>query len=196
VSGQAAALVIAADAEGARSIPGTNGAALEVLLSERALEWGARVAPDRVGALRSQDIPGADQRGPRIAAAAVELLEAHLTPLLIVSAAFPALGPAHDRAALDDLSQGVDVVVGPAISGEWFLLALSGPHPALLQTLAGKGADSAPALLGAAAGAGLAIGMLRSERALRNAADAAALRADPLLEPELRAALGPAPNTI
>lgn len=193
---EVSALVIAADAAAARSIPGADGPALERLLIEHALEWGARVAPGRCSVLRSDDIAAPDQRGARIASAAAALLAPNGAALLIVSAAFPALGSAHDRAALDDLSHGGDVTVGPAISGEWFLLALRGPQPAVVETLAGKGADSGVALLGAAAGADLAIGMLRSERALRTAADAAALRADPLAEPALCAALGPAPNTI
>jgi hypothetical protein len=50
--------------------------------------------------------------------------------------------------------------------------------------------------LRAAAVAGLAFGMLRSERPLRSAADAEALRADPLTARELLAALGESANTI
>jgi hypothetical protein len=192
-----AVLVIAEDAAAAGALPGVDGALIETLLVERAARWAARVAPGRArvvaarGALPAgvQAIePGGKDRGERVAAAAADALQALGGPLLIVSAAFPSLGPAHDGAALDDLGSGCDVTLGPSTDGDWYLLGLRAAAPALMLSLA-AGADASETMR-AAAHAGLAFGMLRSERPLRSAADADALRADPLAAPELLAALG------
>jgi glycosyltransferase A (GT-A) superfamily protein (DUF2064 family) len=197
MSAATSVLVVAEDAAAATVLPGVDRALIERLLVEHAARWAARWAPGRArviaatGALPAgvQSIdPAGEDRGERIAAAAATTLDARGGPLLIVSAAFPGLGPAHAGAALDDLANGCDVTLGPSTAGDWYLLGLRSAAPALMQSLA-AGADAA-ATMRAAALAGLAFGMLRSERPLRSVADAAALRADPLAGPELLAALG------
>lgn len=194
MSVRVATLVVAGDAAAAASIPGADGALVERLLVSRAVSWGERVAPGRSIVL---DGMMSDQiRGERIAAAASEALAIFGAPLLIVSAAFPALGAAHERAACDDLDRGCDVTVGPSTSGDWFLLGLGSAQLALLEALAGRDGRGGSTLMAAAARGELQIGMLRSERPLRTLADADALRADPLAAPELVAALGRRPNTI
>lgn len=198
-----AVLVVADDAAAAAALPGVDGALIEALLVERAARWAARVAPGQARVIAARGVlpagvraiePDARDRGARVAAAAADALEAVGGPLLIVSAAFPSLGPAHDGAALDDLENGCDVTLGPSTDGEWYLLGLGAAAPALMRSLA-AGADAAETMR-AATVAGLAFGLLRSERPLRSAADAGALRADPLAAPELLAALGERPNTI
>lgn len=191
-SGPTAVVVVAQDAAAARSIAGVDGEALEALLVRRASDWAQRVAPGRVVTVADDADPRT--RGERIATAAAEALDGLGAPLLIVSAAFPALGRAHDLAVLDDLASGCDFTLGPATTGDWFLLGLRTGQPALLEALV-AGADGS-GLMRAAALAGLTFGMLRSERPLRSVADADAFRADPLSPPELIAALGPGPNTI
>jgi hypothetical protein len=198
-----AVLVVAEDAATARALPGVDGALLETLLVERAARWAARVAPGRARVIAARGAmpagvqaiqPGGEDRDGRVAAAVADALETAGGPLLIVSAAFPSLGPAHDAAALDDLQNGCDVTLGPSTAGDWYLLGLRAAAPELMLSLA-AGAD-ASATMRAAAVAGLAFGLLRSERRLRSASDAEALRADPLAAPELLTALGETPNTI
>jgi hypothetical protein len=198
-----AVLVVAEDAAAATALPGVDGALIETLLVEHAARWAARVAGGRARVITAsgplppgvQAIePRGEDRSQRIAAAAAGAFDAIDGPLLIVSAAFPSLGPAHDGAALDDLDSGCDVTLGPSTAGDWYLLGLRAAEPALIRSLADGG--DASATLRAAAVAGLAFGMLRSERPLRSAADAEALRADPLTARELLAALGESANTI
>jgi hypothetical protein len=197
VSAATSVLVVAEDAAAATVLPGVDGALIETLLVEHASRWAARVAPGRAHVIAATGAttegvqaiePSGEDRGERIAAAAATLLGAAGAPLLIVSAAFPSLGPVHAGAALDDLGSGCDMTVGPSTVGDWYLLGLGAAAPALMQSLA-AGADAGETMH-AAALAGLAFGMLRSERPLRSVADAAALRADPLAAPELLAALG------
>ena len=197
MSGAAAVLVVAEDATAATALPGVEGALIETLLVARAARWAARVAPGRAYVLAAGGAPptglealepGGEGRGERVAAAAAVVFETGGGPLLIVSAAFPSLGSAHDEAALDDLGGDCDVTVGPSNAGDWYLLGLRNAAPALMRSLADD-ADAAETMR-AAALAGLQFGMLRSERPLRSVADADALRADPLAPPELLAALG------
>jgi glycosyltransferase A (GT-A) superfamily protein (DUF2064 family) len=137
--------------------------------------------------------PGGGGRGERIAAAVAAIFATHPGPLLIVASDFPALGPTHDGAALEDLRSDCDVAVGPSTAGDWYLLALRGRDPTLVEVARH---DRAAEALRAAVEHGLRIGMLRSERPLRSPGDALALRADPIASPELVEILARAPTTI
>lgn len=199
-------------------IPGQPGAALApratMAMLERAAAWARRAAPDRAVLLVGPDwrgppnlsIPTRSYAGDRAAAliaAADAALAQHGPPLLVVAADFPALAPVHEHAARADLAAGCDLVIGPSTSGDWYLLGLRAPAPALLAAATGANAERhadrrerAGAALRAAFAERLALGMLRSERPLRSEADAAALRADPLAPAEIVAALGVAGPTI
>jgi glycosyltransferase A (GT-A) superfamily protein (DUF2064 family) len=100
-------------------------------------------------------------------------------PLVVLPAICPRLGEQHVAAALADLAAGCDAAYGPTLEGDWYLAALAAPRPELL------GANP----FTVARELGVEVGLLRHERALRTAADAAAFLADPLTPPDVRAAL-------
>jgi glycosyltransferase A (GT-A) superfamily protein (DUF2064 family) len=204
-----AVLVLADPCPGGLGLPDAEHERLQRLLLTRAVSWAQRVAPGAVWALPGESgspcamtaLPdgvtgldvGGSGRGERIAAAAAAIFATRAGPLLIVASDFPALGPAHDRAALDDLRSDCDVAVGPSTAGDWYLLALRARDPALVEVARH---DRAADTLRAAVEGGLRIGMLRSERPLRTPGDALALRADPIASPELMEILARAPTTI
>ncbi len=129
--------------------------------------------------------------GERIAAAAAHVHHAAGGPVLVVGADVVALGPDHARAALDDLATGCHATIGPATDGGYYLLGMHRPRPELLAIAAGEwgGPQVLRLTLAAAAAAGLRVGLLRAERDLDEPADVAALLADPLTPPAIRAAL-------
>ena len=111
-------------------------------------------------------------------------------PLLMVWADMPRLSAWHAEAPLGDLAAGADLAIGPTLDGGVYLVALAAPHPDVVDTA--LAADSPPlsaAVLAAAGAAGLEAGLLRPERAVRTDGDRRALLADPLLAPDVRAAL-------
>jgi hypothetical protein len=108
-------------------------------------------------------------------------------PLVLAGAAWPRVGAGHAAGALEDLAAGAAMVFGPALDGGAYLVALAPPLPARIELPAGPA--GLPRALEAARGSGREIGLLRHERALAGPDDAAAFLADPLLAPELRAAL-------
>jgi hypothetical protein len=111
--------------------------------------------------------------------------------VLVASARAPRLGPEHARMALTDLEDGAAATFGPGMDGGWYLVGLAAPHETLLGLLGESvaGADVMARLLAAASAADLEVGLLRMERLLLTARDAAALRVDPLTPEPVRAAL-------
>jgi glycosyltransferase A (GT-A) superfamily protein (DUF2064 family) len=101
-------------------------------------------------------------------------------PLLVLPSICPRLGAVHVAAALADLEAGCDAAYGPTLDGDWYLAALAAPRLELL-----SGSPFAVAREHA-----VEVGLVRHERALRTAADAAAFRADPLTPRDVRAVLG------
>jgi uncharacterized protein len=128
----------------------------------------------------------------RLADAAARVFARHDGPLLIVWPDLPRLRPEHASAALDDLSAGCDVVLGPAIDGGFYLIAIPRPLPKLfaLPERAWRSPDVMTIGVAAAQEAGLEIGILRAERALHRPADVRAALADPLLPEALGRILG------
>ncbi len=115
-------------------------------------------------------------------------------PLLAIWPTIPCWRPDHATGALSDLEGGASLVLGPVIDGGLYLVGTTRRLGELVELpdepWDGTGAVSGA--LGAAAGAGLEIGMLRAERGLRTRDDVDAALADPLTSAELRTILGEA----
>jgi glycosyltransferase A (GT-A) superfamily protein (DUF2064 family) len=110
-------------------------------------------------------------------------------PLLIVWPDLPRMRSEHAEAALEDLSQGADVSLGPVYDGGFYLVAIPRPLPSLfgLSEQVWRSADAMAISLAAARDAGLEIGLLRAERGMHRPADVRAALADPTLpEPVAR----------
>ncbi len=158
--------------------------ALEALLQRRALEWARAVAGDNgvlveaVTDLTAAVAPGGDLR----AAVAPD------RPTLVVWPELPVWLPETAVAALDDLSAGCAVSIGPVFDGALYLLALAEPIPELLALgeQPWHGVQAMARVFGVVEERELEVGLLRAERGLRRPGDVRALRADPLTDVELR----------
>jgi len=187
---------------------GAEGCArLQAALLARAAAWAAaagdafvvftpadardEIAPLAPGATLVPQVEGS--LGDRLAAAFRSVFEVHDGPAVLVGVDTPQLQPAHAEAALDDLRDGIDVTVGPAADGGYYLIGLREPNDALFDLPAELwgGSEVLVKTLEAAGAAGLTVAMLRSERDLDDEADARAMLADPLTPPEIAAALRP-----
>ena len=187
---------------------GPEGCArLQTALIERAAAWAASVgdayvvftpedAREEVAALA----PGATliaqvdgTLGDRLAGAFRAVLADHPGPAVLVGVDTPQLAARHAAHALDDLADGIDVTLGPASDGGYYLIGLREAHDAVfaLPDADWGGPNVMRLTMEAAVRAGLSIGMLRAERDLDEEADARALLADPLTPPEIVAALRP-----
>jgi uncharacterized protein len=174
--------------------------ALEAALIAEAVRWARLVAPGGVHiahdppdagpelrALSGTDATVFPQNGDgisgRLADAAARVFARSHGPLIIVWPDLPQLRPQHAQSALDDLSSGCDVVLGPAIDGGLYMVAIGRPLPRLfsLPEQAWRARDVMTMGLAAAREAGLEVGILRAERALHHPADLRAALADPLL---------------
>ena len=163
-----------------------NAGALRSMLATRARSWARELIPD--AAVHSAG------SGESLSAAAARAFADGGGPLLVVWPLLFQLGAEHGMGALDDLRSGCDVVLGPVIDGGLYLLGLAHPVPELLSLPDERWQDPDVMTLGftAARDAGLEVGILRAERALRSPADVHAALADPLLPEEIRAVLAPA----
>ncbi|HEY2159759.1 MAG TPA: hypothetical protein VGH24_00495 [Solirubrobacteraceae bacterium] len=145
---------------------------LAAALRSEAERWAGEVAPGRVHF--------AD--GP-VAEATERVFAERPGPVLAIWPVLARFRPEHAVGALGDLEAGAGLVIGPVIDGGGlYLLGLSRPLGELVsvpdETWSGEGAMSAA--LQAAAEAGLEVGILRAERALRSPDDVRAALADPL----------------
>lgn len=185
---------------------GPDGCArLQAALVARAAAWAAAAgdpfvvftpddARDELAALAPEAtlVPQVDgSLGDRLAAAFREVLSTHPGPAILVGVDTPQLGVRHAEAALDDLRDGIDVTVGPASDGGYYLIGLREPNDAVFALPAESwgGPRVLTHTLEAANAAGLTVGMLRAERDLDDERDARALLADPLTPPEIAAVL-------
>ncbi len=134
-------------------------------------------------------VPG--DLGQRIAAAATSIHAARPGPVLVVGCDVPALGPQHARAALDDLADGCQIVVGPALDGGYYLLAVAEDRPELFDLPSQAWGGPEVLALTLARAQGLSLGLLRAERDLDTPDDVRAALADPLIAPGLAELLSP-----
>ncbi|HEU4657453.1 MAG TPA: DUF2064 domain-containing protein [Capillimicrobium sp.] len=150
----------------------------------------ARLVPDGVTLLpQAGDVLGARLEGAFRAAA-----KRTGRAVIMVGTDVPGLGRRHAQAVADDLAAGVDVSIGPATDGTYYLIAAREPHPALfaIDPAAWGGGEVTQLTLASLLKAELSVGLLRTERVLATPGDAAALVADPLAPPDVVAALTPA----
>jgi hypothetical protein len=181
-------------------------AALQTELVRRAAAWAAAVATpyvtftpadarDELTALVPPGTTLVEQPdgdlGDRLAAITAQVLAEHGGPVVLIGVDTPQIRPAVGRQALEDLRSGVDVTLGPAADGGYYLVGLREPHPEVFALPSEKwGGDEVFELtIAAAHRAGLSLAMLRAERDLDDEADARAMLADPLTPPEIVALL-------
>ena len=126
----------------------------------------------------------------RLADASARVLARSGGPLLIVWPDLPRFRAAHAAGALGDLASGCDVVLGPAIDGGLYLVAIARPLPELFTLPEQAWRSDVMAVAGAAIrDVGFEVGILRAERALHRPADVRAALADPLLPDDVGAIL-------
>lgn len=185
----APAVLVIASAAGARpelrELLGSDRVTeLERLLLRRATEWGQELSPG--GVHLADEADGLADTVARVFAATGG------EAVLVVWPVLPRWRSEHADGALDDLREGCEASVGPVFDGGLYMLALTRPLPTLAALPAGTwdSPDAMGLVLGAINEAGVAVGLLRAERALRRPGDVRAAVADPLLDPELRALLG------
>jgi uncharacterized protein len=174
--------------------------ALQAELIVQAGRWARQVAPGGVHVAHHPPDAGPELRvligddatlfpqngdgiAGRLADAAARVFGRSQGPLIIVWPDLPELRRQHAQSALDDLGSGCDVVLGPAIDGGLYMVAIARPLPKLfsLPEQAWRSPDVMTMGLAAARKADLEVGILRSERALHRPADVRAAVADPLL---------------
>ncbi len=171
------ALVLVEDSESG-PLPGLAGQldssareALSARLLARATEWAATVS--------AGEPVVTDYKGLVAAAEWADGLLV-LRPALITYGA----GLASDLRS--DLEAGCGLILGPTLTGGWYLLALAPANLDLLRAAGDGGPRSAGGLLAAARDvSGLEAGLLRAERDLVSDADLRAAQADPLVDPEV-----------
>jgi uncharacterized protein DUF2064 len=153
---------------------GADGAQrLRAQLAARARRWAAATAPGK--AFEATTL-----------AAAQAALHGHEGPVLLAAPDIPGLDARIARAALEDLAQGCDVVVGVAHDARPYVIAVPDVDSELAELVEGSFGGG---VLTAFAERGLTLGMVRHERRLASAADARALAIDPVAPPELAALL-------
>ena len=152
------------------------------MLTSAARAWADAVAPG-AGVLLDSDAGVAD--------AVRAAFERDGGPVLLAAGDAPRLSARHARMALDDLADGADATVGPAMDGGWYLVGLARPHASLLELVEADlaGEEVMTRIFGVATSARLDVGMLRMERLLRTSRDIVATRVDPMTPASLRVPL-------
>jgi hypothetical protein len=151
---------------------GADGARrLRAELAARARRWAAAAAPGHAFEATTLD-------------AARAALHGHVGPVLLAAPDVPGLDGRVASAALEDLAQGCDVVVGIAHDARPYVIAVPDVDSEFAQLVEGSFGGG---VLSAFAERGLSLGMIRHERRLASAADARALAIDPLAPPDLAA---------
>ena len=182
------------------SVLGREGCVeLQAALIAHAAVWAHQVSPAPVHVAHDPPDAGAELRrlvganavmfpqngegiAGRLADASARVLARAGGPLLIVWPDLPRFRTAHARGALDDLSAGCDVVLGPAIDGGLYLVGIARPLPDLFALPERTWRNDVMGVaLTAIRDVGYEVGILRAERALKGPGDVRAALADPLL---------------
>jgi hypothetical protein len=151
---------------------GADGAQrLRAELAARARHWAAAAAPGH--AFEASTL-----------AAARAALHGHVGPVLLAAPDIPGLDARVAAAALEDLAEGCDVVVGVAHDARPYVIAVPRIDSDVADLVEGSFDGG---VLTAFAERGLTLGMVRHERRLASAGDARALAIDPLAPPDLAA---------
>ena len=160
-----------------------RASSLSSALLAEAERWAGEVAPGRVHGLTAAGEP--------LAGATARLLAEHDGPLLVIWPVLARFRPEHAAGALGDLRAGADLVIGPLIDGGLYLLGSTRPLEELVTATDDQwqGAEAMTAALAGAAEARLEVGILRAERALRQATDVRAALVDPTTPERIRAIL-------
>lgn len=184
-----AALIRRAAALGG-GMPGGGAAGGGTVLAYTPPEAGELLRPLVGNAVTLVGQRGSDL-GQRMAAAVCDVAATRPGPVIVIGTDCPVLSPAHLAAAAGRLREGDDVVLGPAVDGGYYLIALAHPDPRVfaLPTHAWGGPDVATLTVRAAAAAGLNTGFIQPEHDLDTPADVTGLLADPRLPPEIAAIL-------
>ena len=189
-----------------------DGVRLEAVLLRRAAAWAVATTPESAfvafapgSAEPTAPLPGVNCFGQseatapeRLASAVDRVFAIAGGPVIVVRPDFPRLGDYHANAALEDLRDGCDVVLGVAVGGGLYLLGMREPQPRLF-ALAGNDDDGETTRRNArevTEGLELEVGMLHYERALVGPGDVRALLADPLAPAEVTAALAGARSRV
>lgn len=175
-----------------------GAAALGAQLIRDAAGWAHAVAPGR--AFVGHD-PAEDPAALRplvgevtmigsatVVDAVAEVLQAAPAPLLVVWPELAVWRPGSAEGAVADLHDGCDLVLGPLIEGGFYLLAVNRPLSGALAAAEHdwRVEDAMQRGFATAQEAGLELGLLRTERGLRRAADVRAALADPCLPAVIR----------
>jgi glycosyltransferase A (GT-A) superfamily protein (DUF2064 family) len=191
-------------------ILGADGCiALQSALLAQTAAWAHDISPKHVHFAHDPPDAGPELRGllggqssvfpqngdgiaGRLADAVARVFARSGGPLLVVWPDLPRPRREHAVAALDDLSIGCDVVLGPGFDGGFYLIGLARPLPQLfaLPERAWRSADAMSLAVTAVRDAGMKVGLLRAERPLHRPGDLRAAIADPLLPDCLRRILG------
>jgi rSAM/selenodomain-associated transferase 1 len=173
-------------------------AELQAALIRRTARWAVEVAPGAaflaldgpahlVELLVPSELTVFPQRGAHLGerlrhATGEVFARGHTGPLLVVGTD-TRLTTRHAAAARAHLAEGVDVAIGPALDGGYYLAAMRRPAPELFAIDPGAwgGPDVLERTLEAAAGAGLTTALLGPERDLDTPEDAEQLLDDPEL---------------
>ena len=182
---------------------GRDGCArLQRALTARALRWAGETGTPYLAYADEEALALAEagtrtfaqvdgHSGERLRAAFARVSEEHDGPVVVVGTDQPGLSASHAWGAADDLREGVDVTLGPATAGGYYLLGARRYDPALfdIDPDAWGGPRVMELTLESVLGAGMSIGWLRSERDLDDPRDVAALLADPCAPADIREVL-------
>lgn len=177
-------------------------ARLQAALIERAVALALQVAPARtylaldppnaLTGLPGPDLTGiqilpqrGDDLGARMGAAVTDVASRHRGPIVVIGTDAPTLTATHLHQAVRQIAAGEEVVLGPALDGGYYLIALRAPIAALfaIDPKLWGGPGVLAATLDAAAAAQAGVGLLEPLRDLDTPADAAAFRAEADLPP-------------
>lgn len=139
-----------------------------------------------------------DHLGQRLMSAANDVYELAPGPQVIIGTDIPLLSEQLLRSACSHLRSGIDVVLGPAVDGGYYLVAMNRPELSLFDidpTLWG-GAHVLEATLAASEKSGLSVRLLEQLRDLDTPHDARELVNAPSLPAALRSLLRQADPTL